>query len=191
MISVLLGTDLDRSEALLKIGLNEESGVFKYSVSTELECLSLTIIDKAFDSLKQFFEEDLLMDKIQTIEILKSKRDSLRGLIDQKGREYAIFQDRNRGVISNERMYLGNKLLVEIDGLSTAYGEILRSYELTDVSFRDSKPTFMIIDRPFSPLGRSGPSLLLNLILGILLGGFIAVGFIVVRKFYRDIMSSS
>lgn len=185
----IFGTELRRDLALMTLNFGKESGVFKLNVKTEHECLSLSLTNSCYDNLRYIFEEELLADKIQTLKILEAKKDSIKSLIDAKGRQYANQKDRSRNASSAMLEYERNKLLVEIEGMTSAYTEILRNYELTDISFRDSRPTFMMIDKPYPPLGRLGANMIVNIILGIILGLFLAVVFIVGRKFISDILN--
>ncbi|MDF1694603.1 MAG: hypothetical protein P1U56_02170 [Saprospiraceae bacterium] len=186
---VLIGTDIDRTEALMKFTRNDKSGVFKIKVSTEKECITQSIIDSAYDNLKQIFEEEILEVKVKMVEILTNKRDSLLTLIDQKSLNYARFRDRNRGSIYDEADYAGKKLLLEIQGLTTAYVESIKNLELADVNYRNSKPFFMILDKTFPPLGRYRPNLITKTILGAITGLFLAIIVLVGYKLLGDIMN--
>lgn len=188
LVKVIFGTQLNRDDALIRIFRNEDSGIFKYSVNTEYECLSLSLISSAYDNLRKIFEEELLKDKLQTLKVFENKRDSLKQILDSRVKQYAVFQDQSRGLISKEVEYQADRLLIEIEGLTSAYTQVVQNYELTDITVRDSKPTFLIIDKPYPPLGRAGPSIILNIIIGIVLGCFISITFIIGRRFYRDIM---
>jgi hypothetical protein len=187
----IFGTELRRDLALMTLNFNKESGVFKYNVKTEHECLSLSLINSSYDNLRYIFEEELLADKIKTLKVLEAKKDSIKSLIDSKGLQYANQKDRSRNRFSAMLEYESNKLLLEIEGMTSAYTEILRSFEMTDISFRDSRPTFMMIDKPYPPLGRVSESLILNIVLGFLLGFFLATVCIVGNKFIRDIINES
>jgi uncharacterized protein involved in exopolysaccharide biosynthesis len=50
---------------------------------------------------------------------------------------------------------------------------------------QNTKPLFLIIDQPYSPIRPTKESLIKNIILALLLGGFLGSGFIVARKIYR------
>lgn len=187
---VLIGTELDRTEALMKFSRNDKSGVFKLKVSSEKECITLSIMDSAYENLRQIFEEEILETKIKMVKILTSKRDSLIGIIDQKSLQFARFRDRNRGSISNEMDYASKKLQLEVQGLTTAYVESIKNLELADVNYQNSKPFFMVLDKSFPPLGRYKPNLIRSTILGAFTGVFIAIIILVGYKLLNDIMQS-
>jgi uncharacterized protein involved in exopolysaccharide biosynthesis len=61
---------------------------------------------------------------------------------------------------------------------------------MTDINRKNQKPLFVAVDRPFRPLSPVGSSLKRKIIMGLAIGIFLSFLFIVVRKMYRDIMST-
>ena len=80
------------------------------------------------------------------------KADSIKTLNESKIRQLAKFEDRNRGVVSNQVLVTSRILAQESSALSFAYAEIIKNKEMTDVNLKDMQPLFMAIDTPFSPI---------------------------------------
>lgn len=185
----MVGSKENRENALIKIGLDEDTGIFSISGSTEDETLTLDLVNNLYEKLKYFFEQQILEDQIKSRNILQQKADSLNAVIDTKLRNIARFEDSSRGLISRESEIAKEKMRLEVEGNTSAYVEIQKSLQIADYELQNMKPQFMVIDQPYSPIKPSEESLLKNLILGCFLGGFIGVGFIVTRKIYRDAMN--
>ena len=62
---------------------------------------------------------------------------------------------------------------------------------MTDVNLKDMKPLFMDIDTPFSQLSPTVSSALIEILKGLIFGGFIAVFFVLSKKIYRETMQEA
>ena len=186
---LLVGPKNKPLEALLAISFNEESGIFTISSRTLDEALTLALLQRYFETIKRFFEVNMLSDQIRTRNLLKSKVDSLENLIN--GKQYAIgrFDDRNIGLISQERGVDRSKLSREVGILTIALGEAIKSFELADYALQDRKPFFVFIDQSYAPLEPIKKSKLIQGILGLLLGGFLAVSTLIGKKIYHQTMN--
>lgn len=188
VIKFAIGTRKDRSNALYRIEINEDSGIYSIKCKTIDPEMSYFFSNTVFEKLKYHFENKTLEAQFQTKELLKDKKDSLNAIIDIRSRELALFEDRNRGLISSTATIKKNKILTEISGLSEAYQEAFKNYELADFSYNDNKPYFMLIDKSLLPLTGIGGSLIRNILIAIILAGFLGVLFIVLRRIYLDAM---
>jgi len=188
--SFVLGSESNRSNALTSIKLDDETGIYSIQTATLTEELSLWLTDSYYEEIKFFFEEEVFRDQRQIAEILDAKADSLQAIRNYKIRQLAKFENRNRSVIGKD--LIAERLIINMEqaAINKAYGEIVKNREMTDINRKDQKPLFVTIDRPFSPLRPAGSSLTRNIVLGVVLGGLFSVFFILLRKIYRDIMST-
>ena len=177
-------------EPMTILKLNDETGIYTLSTEAITEELSLGITNRLYDEIKQFFEEEVFRNQKQLADILTMKADSINVLNESKIRQIARFEDSNRGVVSNQTMVTKRILTQESMALNVAYAEIMKNKEMTDVNLKDMQPLFMAIDTPFSPISTSTSSILLSIIKGLILGGFLSIFFIILRKIYRDVMSN-
>ena len=175
--------------ALQTISLNEDTGIFSLVSKTQSEDVSFALVENTYDVLKTFYEQKTLENQRQTRDLLKKKVDSLDATIKSKFYQVARFEDQNRNLISLERSAQKNVLMGEIQALSSALAEAMKSYEIADYTLKDSQPLFMMIDKSLRPASPIMQSKLINIIKGLLLGGFLAAGFIIGRKIYRDAMA--
>ncbi len=166
--------------------LNIENGTFKLNTSTLSECLSLDIVEIFFIRLKFFFENKVNQELKQSKDLIKEKRDSLHALITYKSQELANFEDRNRGTISSSSLITKRRISLEIQGLTSAFTEATKNYEISDLNYRDSKPLFIAIDTPYSPIYPIGRGLGKSILLGLILGGILGVIVVSLMKVYND-----
>lgn len=177
-------------ESLTSLDLDEDTGVYTLSTKTVDEDLSLKITNALYTEIKNFFEEEVFRNQKRLADILSMKADSIKTLNESKIRQLARILDSNRGIVSNVSMVEKTILNQESLALSTAYAEILKNKEMTDVNLKDMQPLFMAIDTPFGPLVPTSSSLFSAILKGILLGLFVSIFFILTAKIYRDIMSN-
>jgi capsular polysaccharide biosynthesis protein len=180
-----VGSRESTENALITIGLNEDTGIFSVSGNTEDETLTLDLVNNLYENTKFFFEEQVLEDKIKAIKILQSKSDSIDILIENKISSRARFEDTSRGLISRQTESRKEKLQGEILGLTSAWAELQKSLQIADFELQSTKPLFLIIDQPYSPIRPTRESLIRNIIIAIFFGGFLGSGFIVARYIYR------
>ena len=190
LYKVVIGSKKDRRSALCNISLNEEEGIFSLGALTTNPEASLMLVTDTYDKLKYFFEEETLEEQKKTRDLLKEKADSIKALINYKTHNLARFEDRNRGLILHEKRIEQQNLMLEIEGLTVAFAEAIKNFELADYNYKDSKPLFIEIDRPVPPLEIIAQSLIFNIFIAGILGCLVGALFVILRKIYRDTMSN-
>ncbi|MBK8698708.1 MAG: hypothetical protein IPN29_03910 [Saprospiraceae bacterium] len=180
---------INAKDPMLNFTFSEETGVFSYKANCVNEELTLLLQQKSYDYLQKFFEEDIIENSINTTVILKQKADSLQQLISTKAYQLANLQDRTLGLVMATPGVKKMTLEKEIQALTIAYAEVLKSYEISDITLKDTKPMFLMLDESMPPLEVSDSSIYINLIKALLLAGILGGGFIILRKIYRDAMS--
>lgn len=182
--------DLNKSR-LLYFLYDEEKGVFTIRVDARDADLALNLTKEAYEELRKFFEVETVVTQVQTSAILKAKADSLQALIVRKNYQIADVQDRTLFAVQATPNIKREILSKEIQALTMAYSEIMKSYELADINLRDNKPMFILIDESMPPLPPHMTSLLESIIRGLLFGLFLSAIFISARKLYRDSLNTN
>ncbi len=183
------GTDKSRASALTKIDFNDDTGLFYLESETLSEDLSMDLTETFYKEIKFFFEEEMWQSQIQLAAILKQKADSLQYARNYKVRELAEFENRNRSLVGKGLIAERSILTMEQMAINTAYGEVLKTREMTDINMKDKKPVFVAVDTPFRPLTPEVSSFFQKVVLGIAVGAFFAILFVIFRKIYRDAMA--
>lgn len=186
---LIWGTEKSRSNALTKINFNEDTGLFYIETVSLSEDLSMDLTETFYKEVKYFFEEEMWQSQIQLAAILKDKADSLQYVRNYKVRELAEFENRNRALVGKQLIAERSILTMEQMAINTAYGEVLKTREMTDINMKDKKPVFVAVDIPFRPLTPETSSFLKNIVLGLVVGAFVAILYIIFRKIYRDAMA--
>jgi len=182
--------DNNNGNALMITSYEEEKGFYSILVKTINSDLSLAISEISYNKLKEYFEDKTRAQLKISRDLLREKSDSIKYLLDRKIADLANFRDRNKSLIYNIDQVQEIVLESEIAGLSSAYMEGLKSYEMADYKYSELKNNFMLIDRPMEPL----PIIIANWKIEGLKGGILAlllsIGFLFVYKLYHDILNS-
>lgn len=189
VINVILGGKKIKNP-LLSFGYDEDTGIFSYNVSTQKEDLTMALINNAYSELKYFFEEEIVSGQLGTTVILKQKADSIQSLINRKSIQIASHQDQTLGLVYSTPGAKKSILEKEIQALTIAYAEVLKSYEMADINLKDTRPMFLKLDESLDPLEPVQSSLIINIIKGFLIGFIIAIIFIISRFIIRNALNN-
>ncbi len=190
VIGKIRGPENSSEKSFQNTTFDEETGVFTILTRTESEKISASLVRISYNVLKEFYENKTLSNLKQTRDLLKRKVDSLETEVKEKYIQIAKFDDRNRNLISFEKSAKRNIILGEIQALSAALAEAMKSYEIADYSLKDRQPQFMKIEESLPVLKPKKESLIKNLLIGFLTGIFISSIFIILRKIGRDALKN-
>ncbi len=166
--------------------VSKESGIMRFGLETRSSELSIAFIEALYDELSVYYIEKAVSKQKQTYDLVKSKKDSIAGLLSSKELELALFRDQNRGLFTNKDQLKESVLQREVSMLTLMYAEAVKNLEIADFSLKTKTPFIQSIDRPSQPLYPIFKSKLIAIAKGIFLGGFLGVGFLVIRKILTD-----
>jgi len=169
-------------------GFSEDTGILTLSANTVDEQLSISFSNLTYNALKDYYISTSTQSSQSTFTFVENKTDSIFSLLKSKEFQLSRFNDSHRN-LSDPNMITQKRLLEnEILKLKAMYGEATKNKEIADFSLAAGTPEISIIDAPLPPLDPIGPSLLIELIKGALLGGLLASGFFIASKIVRDAM---
>lgn len=184
--SYIIGNASKGVPALLKSTISEETGIMELTMETKNEALSINILESMFGVLSKYYVDKSTEKQLNTFEVISAKFDSLQN--ELRSAEYALanFMDRNRGLYNRKDQLEERRLEAKVKILGTAYTKVIEQKEIAEFSLNDQTPVVQIIDYPISPIEPSKSSLIKNLIIALLIGGFLGAAFIIGRKIIRD-----
>ena len=96
--------------------------------------------------------------------------------------------DSNSGLVTRAAKLKIDRLDREVRLLSIAYGQVVENTERAEFSLKNAMPFFQVVDEPLMPLDPKKESKFRAIIIGGILGGFLACLFVIGRKVFRDAM---
>ncbi|HHH50131.1 MAG TPA: hypothetical protein ENK52_04050 [Saprospiraceae bacterium] len=188
---LVVGDSKSGTKGVMSSSVNEDTGIMSINVNSTDEQLSIDLTDTLFSKLEEFYVEKTIEKQRKTFDIAKAKTDSLLRELNSKQLQLLRLQDSQRGLMLKQFKAKELMLQGQLQALALGYGEALKNQEIADFSLKSKTPFIQTIDTPIAPLKPSKTLMtyVKNLIIGGFLGGFLAVGYILVRKIFRDAMS--
>lgn len=169
--------------------VDEFTGIFTINTTSIKPELSIAITEGLYRELTKYYVRSTISGREHTYNNLKIRADSVKNELSIAEGRLARFQDQTRRVL-NLNTVKEQELSREVLILNTMYVEIVKNKETTAFLLANDKPAFSVIDSPLEPLRVSGVSVIRNLILGVLLGGFVVLIGLFFQKLYSEIMAS-
>lgn len=189
----IVGSQQHKIKGCLDVSYGAESSIMTFSLESLNQDLSLILVDVIYENLSRFYIEKSIEKQELTYQIMKHKADSLLSSANNKQYQLLKFYDSNR-TVSIQR-FNAKRLQLERDVqiLNVAYGEALRNLGVSEFSLKNATPFFQKIDFPIPPLTPSMNlfKIIKSVLIHLVIGGFIAIGWIIVRKVYLGIGSTS
>lgn len=179
----------DVKDQIFSNGFNEDTGILTISATTRDEQLSIEYCKILYEELKQYYLLNSTQGNVSTFEFAQSKSDSVYSAMQAKEYQLARFNDSHRNLTDPGLLTQKRIMETELLKLKTMYAEVTKNKELADFTLSAGTPEITIIDQPLPPLEPQGKSLLIELIKGALMGGLIALSFVLGRKIVLDALS--
>lgn len=175
---------------LVTCNYNTESTIFSMTSNTENEALSLALTENIFYHLSRFYIQQSSDKQKQTYDLVKAKTDSIYrqwasseySISNMEESENALWAptDRTRRTIKAKQSNM----------YALAYGEAIKNLEMADYAVKSSTPFIREIDRPFPPLYPQSPGLMRQIVIGLILGGFLGASWLLGKKIMMDAINS-
>lgn len=184
---LVVGTD--NNKGIMTISYQENTGFLAITVKSVEENLSIELVKKIYKEISEYYVQEVTEKPKHTFKVLQKKADSIFYTLKVAERQLANATQRNQGFLSKPELLKEAELSREVQILTIMYGEVLKNKETSAFLLENQTPLFQVIDRPFRPIRPERPSKLLALLLGIFVGGFLAILAILGRRAYLEAMS--
>lgn len=178
-------------EGLFSTGINEETGIMTFRVKSKAAQFSIDLLKSVYDNLSTFYTLKTVEKQKATYDLVKAKVDSIHNELNEKEIILAKIKDSSRNIYTNTDNLREARISRNVKVLNVMYAESIKNLEIADFSLKNKTPFIQLIDEPILPISAVGESKLKAIIYGGLLGGILAVGFIIGRKTFQDIMEEN
>lgn len=185
---LIVGNKISGSQGILSIVYDKSSDITKFQVVSRNGNISLKLIDLIFKELKDFYIEETTGRSKQNYNLLAAKVDSLERKLKITQQELARSTDQTLGLVSKADFLRTGQLEREVERINSIYQDLLGKKQNVEYNLNEDTPDFMVIDRTFIPIKNTTPRLP-KLLLAIIVGLFLGVGFIIFRKIIRDALA--
>jgi hypothetical protein len=170
----------------LTLDYNDDKDINELDFSSTNRDFSVYFASYIGRAASDFYIESQVKNETETVELIASKVDSFRNVMNAKEDQLASVTDRSAFTIKATGLVTQGRLLREIEILSTEYAEAYAQLELARFDLRNKTPLISIIDSPRISTIKEKEQIMLFMIIGFILGAIITSIVLVVRKYTRD-----
>jgi len=156
---------------------------FKKVAFTDVDpVFAKAFVENLTENVTDFYLETKFRQARSNIRLLERKADSVERVLRSRMVSVAVQRDQNQFLTNTEGTVQMVKQQMEVQLLTTMYGEVVKNLELSRTMAAHNQPLIQVIDRPRFPLEDDGGGLLKYLVLGGLLGVMISSFWILIKR---------
>jgi hypothetical protein len=169
---------------------DKKSSILSMKVTSEDELFSKYFTEVLAKEVSELYIDTKTKKSIQNLANLQYQVDSVRREFNSAISEVAYTIDANPNPNTGRQSLQvpHQRKQVDVQANQAMLIELMKSLAVSRITLKEETPLIQTIDKPVLPLPRQDSSKPLGLILGGILGGVIAVFFLVVKKFFERIM---
>lgn len=183
----------DINEKYLEVSKpDKRSSVIKVEVKSEDEVFSKSFNDAIVRNVNSFYVQTKTRKALENLSILQSKTDSVRKIMNSNVRRAANVADATPNMNptrQEQRIAPIQQSQLSIETSKAMLGELIKSLELSKVQFQKEAPLIQMIDEPVYPLEVKRLGRVKGVILGGILGGILGASILIIRRFFKNILS--
>lgn len=172
------------------LAINEKEGTLTLTANMP-EALASTQVVEAARLLLQSYITDFKVDKVKkNLDFIQQRYNEAKRNFEQKQMQLAAFKDGNRNVILASAQTSGERLNAEYSLLFSVYSELAKQLEQAKIKVKDATPVLTVIEPAIVPNTKSKPNRPMILIGFAFLGGFIAVGYLLLKELKNSFIAN-
>ncbi len=181
---IIIGSE--KKKGIYQTRINDDTGIMTLKVDGLDETFSIALTNSIYHHLSHYYTDKAIEKQQFTFDVVKLKVDSIQGALASAEYRLANFKDSNRRLWSKTSSLEEQRLSRDVQMLTVMYGEAIRNLEIADFSLKNKTPFIQLIDAPTAPISPQTSSKLKAILIGGFLGGILAFGFVIARKFFQD-----
>jgi uncharacterized protein involved in exopolysaccharide biosynthesis len=177
-------------DGIISKSIDKKSGVVMLAATHENEDFAIVLTKEIFNKLRDFYVEQMTTSAVNNVLILQKKVDSIKFELAKVQSSFARTTDQSFGLLFQEDKVELKKLAVREQMLMAMYAEAQKNLETFKFMNDSAIPSLTVIDMPYSPLKKIQKSKAFYTAGGFFLGGFLTFLFILIRRWYKNLMAS-
>ncbi|MEM6317868.1 MAG: GNVR domain-containing protein [Bacteroidota bacterium] len=183
------GNKISGAEGNMRVTYDKFSNLFRLEIETESELISLKLSEAIYEELKAFYLEETIGRPTRNLIKIKAETDSLLQIVYRKETQLAQATARRQGLISSTAGLAIGRLNRELQNANRLYTASFEQQQKLEFVVNNQTPDFQIIDKTFIPI-KDAPSKLNAVLIGGVIGTFLSIGLIIVRKIVQDALAA-
>jgi hypothetical protein len=172
---------------------DKKLSIIAVTVKSEDELFAKAFANNIVNKVNSFYVNTKTKKSMENLSILQNQADSVRRVLNASIGGVAAAVDANPNLNSAfQTLRVGSqRKQVDVQASSAIYQEIVKNLEMAKISFRNDKPLIQVIDEPVFPLKVDKLGKAKGLIFGGIIFGFLVSLFLILRRIFRQTVSSN
>lgn len=170
--------------------VNKNNPIMEVSFTSPDELFSQKFLETLIQNMGQFYIATKTKRARENVAILQKQLDSVRNQLYGAMGSVASFQDLNPNLVRDLPRVQQQKSSLKVGVNSAIYQQLVTGLEAAKMTLLRETPLFEIIDEPVLPLEEKKSNKVKWAIAGALLGIFLSAGWLLMRRIYKEIMTS-
>jgi len=169
---------------------DKKLSIIEVKVTSPDERFSKCFDEQIVKNVNTFYVATKTKKSLQNLSILQHQTDSIRGALNGALSSVASSLDANPNPnISRQILRVpSQKRQVDAEANKAILTQLVQNLEISKVALRKETPLIQVIDEPVYPLERIKFGKIKGVIIGAVLGGFLAIIYLVIIKLYNSIL---
>jgi hypothetical protein len=173
--------------------LDKKLSIITVKVNSKNELFSKSFAEILVKTVSDFYINTKTKRSSQNVNILQRQTDSVRRELNSAITGVATTSDVNPNPNPSLQIIRvpSQRMQVDVQADIAILTELVKNLELSKMSLRKETPLIQIIDRPILPLEKDEVGKLKGIIIGLILGAFLAIVMLLSSKIFKNIMSTN
>lgn len=177
----------------LSVSRPEKKATFvEVKVTTRDEQFSKLFTERLVQKGTDRYVQSKIKIKAANVGLLQKRADSLGALLNRNTYTAAAAQ---QVLVDVNPAFRTAPVSAEISArekmmIATIFGEVVKNLELAKFTLQQETPVIQVVDRSYLPLKKEKESKLKGLLLGGILAGFLTIGFLLARRWWKSLMAA-
>ncbi|MDR6786127.1 putative nucleotidyltransferase [Pedobacter africanus] len=172
--------------------LDKQSSIIKVSIRCGDESFAKAFNDLIVKNVNDFYFQTVTKKSAQNVDILQHKTDSVRSVMNGAIYAAAAVSDATPNLNPTRQIQRAapmQRSQFNAETNKAILGEMVKNLELAKISYMKDAPLIQVIDQPVYPLRKEQLGKKKGILLGGILGGFISVVILLIKRFFKTILS--
>ncbi|MCR9012832.1 Wzz/FepE/Etk N-terminal domain-containing protein [Gabonibacter chumensis] len=176
---------------IISLNVNEKDGYVQLSAELPEPLAVAQLAQYAQTLLQQYITEFKIEKVASNLKFVEERYNETRNDFEEKQKELARFQDRNKNFSSAMAKIEEERLTAEYTLANNVYNELAKQLEQAKIAVKETTPILTVVDPVVIPNERSKPKRALICVLFTFLGGFAGIGVVLGLPFVAEIFGSA
>jgi len=171
---------------------DKKLSIIEVKVKAENEVFAKAFNEEIVENVNDFYVRTRTKKSLQNVQILQSKTDSVRAVMNGAIYSAASIADETPNLNPTRQAQRAapiQRSQFTAETNKAILSELVKNLELSKITLLRESPLIQVIDKPILPLGKTKVGRLKGTFVGILLGSFLTVLIVTLSFFYKRMMN--